>query len=335
MADQSASTGPVVGSVDTGRHARLRRRLGFAAVVACLPYLGLKLLWVCCVDVGVIDRSGLSTAAWIAVNLVTFLMDAAAEVIAYWLTRPGGPRVRTWLVALPMWTASGLLSAIMLAVPFQLVVGLLGSANPSAGDDFLQPWVYGVVYGGFIVEGAALLGAFAIYVHDRHGSVVNAPVRAFTRRVPPAARTAAAVAAGLLAATALARFAWACGAEFGLTAARISDMDSGARVVQATQAALSSAAAGGLAVLARGRSGYRVRLPLAAAWVGSASACSWGGFLGLIGDLVGADHRGSPFMAAVYGAEAVAGLLVLGAGTRALAGKPPRGAAPTDHVTTH
>ncbi|WP_439679952.1 hypothetical protein [Embleya sp. MST-111070] len=167
MAERSAPTGPLVSPVDPGPHAhprreRLRRRLGFAAIVACLPYVGLKLLWVRCVDVGVIDRSRLSTAARIAVNLVTFLMDATAAVIAYWLTRPGGPPVRAWLVALPMWMASGLLSTIMLAVPLQLGVALLGGANPSAADDFLQSWVHGVVYGGFIAEGAVLLGAFDV-----------------------------------------------------------------------------------------------------------------------------------------------------------------------------
>lgn len=297
----------------------LRRRLGFAAVIACLPYLGLKLLWICGSDVGVVDHDKTATGGWIAANMVTFLMDAVAALIAYLLTRPGGPRIRAWLIAVPMWIATGLLSVIMLAVPLNLVGVLFGAPNPFARDGFLDPWVYGVVYGGFIVEGIVLLGAFTMYAHDRLGSAATAPIRVFTRLLPSAVRTAAVVAAGLLAAAAVVRLAWACGAEFGLTADRLDELDGTARLVQAVQAALALAAAAGLALLARGRSTARGRIPLAAAWTGSAAAFGWGGFIGITGALARVDHRPSAFMIAVYIAEALAGFLVVGAGWRGLA----------------
>lgn len=315
---ESTPSAPASPSPALRRRELLRRRLGLAAVAACLPYLGLKLLWICGSDVGVVDHDKASGGGWIAANLVTFLMDAVAALIAYLLTRPGGPRIRAWLVALPMWMASGLLSVIMLAVPLNLVGVLFGAPNPFARDGFLDPWVYGVVYGGFIVEGIVLLGAFAMYAHDRLGPAADAPIRAFTRRIPSAARTAAAVAAGLLAVTAVVRLTWACGAEFGLTADRVDELDGTARLVQAVQGALGLAAGAGLALLARGRSTARPRIPLATAWTGSAAAFGWGGFIGITGALVRVDHRPSVFMIAVYIAEALAGFLVLGAGWRGL-----------------
>ncbi|EME99147.1 hypothetical protein J7W19_04105 [Streptomyces mobaraensis NBRC 13819 = DSM 40847] len=317
----AATAGP--GTVADPRRERLRRRLGFAAVLACLPYLGLKLLWVCGANVGVVDRHRVSHGMWVAVNLATFAMDATAALIAHQMTRPGGPRVRGLFIVLPMWVASGLLAPIMITVPAQTAVALLGGHNPLAKPDgFLEPWVYDLVYSGFIVEGVVLLGAFAMYAHDRVGGVLNGQVRAFARRVPVGVRAVVAVVAGLLAVTAALRLAWGCGADFGLNARQISDMDKASvRPVEAVQGVLALVGAGGLTVLWRGRSEVRVRMPLAAAWVGSAAAFGWGGFIGGLGAMVGADHRPSALMAAVYVAETVAGVLALGAGLRALGHK--------------
>ncbi|MEV7211836.1 hypothetical protein AB0O31_01905 [Kitasatospora cineracea] len=330
MTDTPRGTAPAADPADPAtavparagaRHEALRRRLGLAAVVACLPYLTLKLLWVLGIDVGVVDLHGTGRGTWVLVNLVTFLMDAAAALIAYLLTRPGGPRVRTWLLALPMWMASGLLSVIMIAVPLDAARPLFGGPNPFRDQDgFLQPWVYGVVYGGFIVEGAVLMGAFGLYLHDRHGPLLRTPAAAFARRLPLPVRTAALAAAGLLAATGAVRLAWACGARFGLTAARLAEMDGTARLTQGVQAVLALAAAVGTVVAVRGLTRARVRLPLAAACVGSAAAFGWGGLLGALGTLArSAQHPSSAFMVAVYAAETAAGLLALGAG---LAGLP-------------
>ncbi|MFJ5230980.1 hypothetical protein ACIQBJ_13925 [Kitasatospora sp. NPDC088391] len=310
------------------RRERLRRRLGLAAVIACLPYLGLKLLWVCGVDVGVVDRSRLGVGAWAVANLLTFLMDATAALIARQLARPGGPRMRGPFLALPMWVASGLLAPIMIAVPLQTLAGLFrGQGLLGKPDGFLEPWVFGLVYGGFLVEGVALLGAFALYAHDRLGPVLDAPVRAFARRVPGGVRTAVAVAAGLLAVTAAVRIAWASGAEFGLSAVQVAGANrSSLRLVEAVQGVLALAAAGGLAVLARGRAGTRVRVPLVAAWVGSATAFGWGGFIGGLGAFP-TGRLPTAIATAVCLAEAAAGFLVVGAGLAALGG---RASAPAD-----
>ncbi|NEE28586.1 hypothetical protein G3M53_24405, partial [Streptomyces sp. SID7982] len=81
--------------------------------------------------------------------------------LALLLTRPWGLRVPAWLLVLPMWVASGLLLPIMTAFPVQLVVRLLGGGGgrpvgEGSSEPFLDPWVFGVVYGGFIVQGVAL-----------------------------------------------------------------------------------------------------------------------------------------------------------------------------------
>ncbi|MFD0332153.1 hypothetical protein ACFQZC_38095 [Streptacidiphilus monticola] len=174
----SAATAPAPPAHPDARRGDLRRRLGRAAIVACLPYLTLKLLWVLGVDVGVVDRHRLSHGLWVAVNLATFAMDAVAALVAYRLTKPGDSRVRTWLIALPMWVASGLLSVITISVPLGLAGVPFGTPSPFREVGFLQPWVYAVVYGGFIVEGVVLSGAFAMYVRDRHARVVDEPVAA-------------------------------------------------------------------------------------------------------------------------------------------------------------
>ncbi|MDI2129573.1 hypothetical protein [Yinghuangia seranimata] len=315
-----AATGSVETVVDGGQRERLRRRLGVAAVVACLPYLGLKFLWVCRVDVGVIDHDRVSGAAWAAANGATFVMDAVAALIAFALSRPGGPRVRPWLIVVPMWIASGLLGVIMLAVPVSLAALPFGAPNPFSGDGFLEPWVYALVYGGFIVEGAVLLGAFALYADERWGVWLRSPVRG--TRFTPGWRTAGFVAAGLLAVAAAVRIGWACGVEAGLTAQRIEDLDGVARTVEAVQGLFALAGAVGVFALVGPSAGrVSVRVPVVLAWVGTAVAFGWGGFIGLTGALVGSDHAPSAGMTAVYSAELVAALVAFAGGARVGVGR--------------
>lgn len=222
-----------------------------------------------------------------------------------------------------MWVASGLLAVIMAAVPLSLAGMLFGAQNPFAGDGFLEPWVYALVYGGFIVEGVVLLGAFALYADERWGGLLRSAAADFARhRLTSGLRGAGCAAAALLAAAAAVRVAWACGATSGLSAQRIGELDSTRRVVEATQAGFMLLGAVGLAGLLgalRARQ-VPVRVPLALAWVGGAVAFGWGGALGLTGAFVADDQGPTAAMAAVYSAEASAGLLMLGIGLRALGG---------------
>ncbi|MCF2532291.1 hypothetical protein [Yinghuangia soli] len=314
--------GDAPGAGTVRRRDLLRRRLAWCAVVACAPYLGLKLLWIAGLDAGVVDPGRIDRAAWIAANALTFVMDGVAAFIAYTLTRPATRRGRAWLILPPLWVASGLLAVIMLAVPLGIGGALVGGGpNPFGGDDFLRGWVYGVVYGGFIVEGAVLLGAFVLYAGERWGALLNARRRDLRpalagSRVP--FRGLGAAGAALLAGAGVLRLAWAAGSDFGMTAAWTADRDATSRALDCVQGGLALAGAAGLALLVLRTGGGKVRGPLALAWVGTASAFGWGGWLGLATVVAAPDSelalRTSGLLRAVYTAEMITGLLVLTAG---------------------
>lgn len=302
--------------------ARLRRRLAWWAVAACTPYLMLKLLWIVGIDVGVVDIGKINRGEWVAANLATFAMDAVAAAVAHALTRPRTGRGRAWPILLPMWGATGLLGIIMIAVPLSCVGALAtGSGNPFAGDDFLQGWVYAVVYGGFIVEGAVLVGAFALYAHERWGAFLRFPVRdlaAFPARGRILVRAFAGMAVLFLFAAGVLRVVWAAGSDLGMTDAWIADRDAVARWLDLTQGGLALAGAAGILVLAFGLGGGRVRVPLAAAWTGTAAAGAAGGGMGMVSALASPGSevadRTSGLLQVVYTAEMITGLLVLTAG---------------------
>ncbi|WP_439674592.1 hypothetical protein [Embleya sp. MST-111070] len=299
-------------------HRDLRKRLAWFAVVACSPYLTLKLLWVLGIDVGVVHPDDLDRGRWIAANALTFAMDGIAAWIAYTLARPREVRVRAWLILLPLWVASGLLVVIMVVVPADLLSAAVGlTGNPFSGDDFLRPWVYGVVYGGFIVEGAVLLAAFALYAHERWGALLRTRVRALpdpagTRDAQRFLGTAAAVLLGFVG---VVRLAWGLGADVGVSETWIADRDASGRWMDGVQGGLALVGAVGLLLLVYRVGGARVRGPLAMVWFGAGSAFGWGGWMGLISTGAAPDsrmaERTSRLLHLVYTAEMITGVLVL------------------------
>ncbi|MFH8344444.1 hypothetical protein [Streptomyces sp. NPDC018045] len=306
--------------------------LGRIAVAACTPYLLLKLVWVLGHDIGVVDLGGISRGAWIAANVVTFLMDAVAAAVAYTLTRPFGLRAPAWLLALPLWTASGLLTPLMLAVPTgSAVAALTGTANPMTSGDFLQPWVFVVVYGAFIVEGGALLGAFSVYAHRRWGALLRRRLAAVPAPAPgvrAARRLLGVPAALLLAVLGVVDVLWGLGMPAGAGAAALSARSAVTAASGVVQGLLSLAGAAGLTALLFPRRGawrrLRTRVPLALAWLGSATVFAWGGTLWLSWTAADAltgggasPARGLPGLAGAL--ELVAGLVVLCLGALTLA----------------
>ncbi|MER7205016.1 hypothetical protein ABT363_46375, partial [Streptomyces sp. NPDC000188] len=164
------------------RSGRLRRVLRAVAVVSCLPYLTLKIAWIGGSHLGIPEGSPLldHRASMAAANSVTVLMDGAVIVLALLLTRPWGRRVPAWLLVFPMWVATGLLTPIMTGYPLQLLVRAFGGSvnhGGSKGGPFLDEWVFGVVYTGFILQGLALGTLFALYARDRWGHTWRGPVR--------------------------------------------------------------------------------------------------------------------------------------------------------------
>lgn len=148
-----------------------RRRLVACAltVLACIPYLSLKLAWLAGSSVGI--RAGAETemhgVRYLVGNLVTVGMDLVAVLLVLSLTFRWGRRLPGWLLAAPVWVAAGLLAPIAVGLPVGLVVQGIAGGSATVQDDGLHGWVYGVVYGGFVLQALGLLGAFWWHARER------------------------------------------------------------------------------------------------------------------------------------------------------------------------
>lgn len=148
------------------RVSRLRIRICVATVLACLPYTLLKIAWVLGWGIGVTDAG--FTDISLGANSVTGFMDLVAIVLAVALVHPAGRRIPTFLVAGPLWIGIGLLVPVAGGFAFGSIAQLAtGGGSPAEADGGLQPWVFLVVYGGFVLQ-AVLLGAgFTLYARER------------------------------------------------------------------------------------------------------------------------------------------------------------------------
>ena len=258
------------------RTSRSRSVLRAVAILSCLPYLSLKICWIAGGRIGIPDGSSLleHRTTMAVANSVTVVMDGAVIVLALLLTRPWGLRTPAWLLAFPMWAATGLLAPIMAGFPLQLLVKAFGgSVNDSSGGDggkaaFLDEWVFGVVYTGFIVQGLALGALFVLYARDRWGHLW----RGHVWDLPAASRTGArrtAVAAALIALVpATLHLLWATGSTFGLNEGRIEQRTTDFHVLEALDVLyLCAAVTGGLLIAFRWGRGLPVKVPLALAWL--------------------------------------------------------------------
>ncbi|MFJ3310245.1 hypothetical protein ACIPSA_46085 [Streptomyces sp. NPDC086549] len=313
----TSSTAPAPALVATGPRRRLLR---LVAIVACLPYLCLKLAWIAGSHLGIPDGSPLlkHRVTMVVANGLTVLMDAAVIVLALLLTQQWGRRVPSWLLAAPMWVATGLLAPIMVGFPLQMVVH--GGTN--SGDDrpFLDGWVFGVVYGGFIVQGLALGALFVGYARERWGHLWQGRVRELPARSAPAAQRATAVTAAVLALVpGTLRLLWACGFTTGRAG--------GNRLMEVVFLGFLAAAVTGAWQLAfrRGRP-LPVTVPLALAWVGSGAAACWGAWLSLT-PLAGVDDSAdgpTQLQNLAYAGQTITGILVAVLGARFFAERSAR-----------
>ena len=152
--------------------ARVLRAL---AIAACAPYLALKISWASGSHIGIPDGSILLEhhKATIAGSVESALLDSMVVVLVLLLTQQWGRRVPAWLLILPVWAATGLLSPIVVGYPLQLGARLLGGTAAPSGEPvarpFLHEWVFTVVYTGFIVQALALGALFVLYARSRWG----------------------------------------------------------------------------------------------------------------------------------------------------------------------
>ncbi|MFC9908226.1 hypothetical protein [Streptomyces sp. NPDC059862] len=304
---------------------RSRRLLRAVAIVSCVPYLALKVAWIAGSHIGIPQGSPLleHRGSMAVANAITVLLDGAVIVLALVLTRPWGLRVPAWLLAFPVWVATGLLAPIMAGFPIQLLADVLAGTPGSAPGDsepFLDAWVFGVVYSGFIVQGFALGALFVPYTRDRWGRLWQGRVWELPAGVIGAAQRAVAAAAAVLAPLPFAvHLLWACGGTAGLDEARVADRTSGFHVMEALSAAfLAMAVTGGFLLAFRRGRALPVKLPLALAWVGSAATVCWAAWLSLA-PLTDVADEPTPLMNLAYAGQMIVGILVACLGVHFLA----------------
>ncbi|MET9660233.1 hypothetical protein [Streptomyces sp. NPDC006510] len=302
------------------RRPGARTALRTLTIVSTLPYIALKTAWVAGSRIGIPDGSPLldHRTTMIVANGITILLDSAVVLLALLLTQSWGRRVPAWLLVLPMWVASGLLLPIMTGYPLQLVAGLVrgdGTGTGSGEPPFLHEWVFGVVYGGFILQGLALGTLFALYARDSWGRLWQGTLGDL-RPSPtgPALRTTAVLASLLAIAPAVLHLMWATGSAAGLNEGRAADRNSAFYVMESLNALFAVAAAAGVLLLAfRRRSALPLAVPLALAWAGSGASACWGGWLSLAA-LTGAEdisEQPTPAMMLIYGVQMLLGALVV------------------------
>ncbi|MFG2904319.1 hypothetical protein ACGF13_04545 [Kitasatospora sp. NPDC048286] len=303
----------------------LRAGAAWTAVAATGPYLTLKLLWLTGHPVGSDDPGGMDRL-WL-VNLLTFGMDAIAVALALAFVRPWGRRAPAGLVAFPMWVATGLLGTILVALPLYLLSLLvLGPERADPDDKGVGDWVFLVVYGGFAVQGLALLTAFALYarrrwaglLRERIGDLPDSPTLAVQRSL-------ACVAALLAVGVAAGRAYWALGGAAGLPQVMVEERNRGVAVMDGVCAVMAVAAAAALLVLVfRFRPGRRLLGPLLVVWTAAGSLFGWGAWqvvaFGATTTRVTELRMAVPgLMPLVQAAQVVAAVLVLAVGAMALA----------------
>jgi hypothetical protein len=160
---------------------QLRRAALVVAVLATLPYLVLKLLWLTGSTIGTTDRHGLdemSSTRFVAGNSITVLLMVVAAVFVVALTRPWADRVPARLVFVLAAGATGLLGPILVGLPIGIAVQAVarGEVGP-AEDTGMAPWVFAVVYCGFGLLGLAMAILVIAHVLDRWGSLITQPPR--------------------------------------------------------------------------------------------------------------------------------------------------------------
>ena len=155
---------------------RLRRVMLVVAVMATLPYLVLKLLWLSGSKVGMTDRGvdEMSSGRFVAGNTITVLLMVVAAALAFALTRPWADRVPApWVFVLGA-GATGLLAPILVGLPIGVGVQAVASGRLGPADDTgLAPWVFGIVYTGFGLLGLALAVLMIQHVLHRWGGLVS------------------------------------------------------------------------------------------------------------------------------------------------------------------
>ncbi|MCK1796505.1 hypothetical protein MTQ01_10885 [Streptomyces sp. XM4193] len=332
---------------------RVRKAFCALAIIGCLPYLGLKLLWLGGSRAGIPADSVLlegDGTMLLAINALTLVMDALVVLLALALVRPWGRGLPAAPLLLPLWAATGLLAPMMSAVPGQTLLALFSDRPSTSGTEaqaFLDGWVSQVVYGSFTVQGLALGVLLIGYLRDRWGHLVRGRARDLpSTRGDLLLRVPAGAAVAVAAVTATVHLLWAAGTGWGLEEEYAQRLDAGLRLNEAGHTFFALAAVTALLSLVfRVLPNLRLRTAVLLGWVGGSTLASWGGWWLLmafasVGGRDGGEQGTTAVQWFTYSAQMTSGVLVLLTSVR-LAGRyldapraRPRPTDPTNAVRT-
>jgi hypothetical protein len=149
------------------------------ALVATVPYLVLKVMWLAGSDVGVSGGSTvdeMDSTRFEVGNTVTVVLMLVAAGFVVALTRPSAEKVPATLVLVLGAGATGLLAPIVLGLPVGMVVQSVAEGNPGPSEDAgLQPWVFGVVYSSFGLLALAMGVLLLSHAARRWASLIADP----------------------------------------------------------------------------------------------------------------------------------------------------------------
>ncbi|MEU8108939.1 hypothetical protein AB0C18_35055 [Nonomuraea muscovyensis] len=243
------------------------------AIAAMLPYLTLKILWMAGNPLG-LDQAFVADPTVVALNAMTFGMDAVGLVMALGFIMRWGMRLPAWLVLLPLWVGTGLLSVVVATTPLSVLVEG-ADVLPSAGP--IQPWVFAVVYSGFVAQGVGLMVSFALYARDRWPHVFTTAVT--DRPVTLTTPFQIVVARGALLVTLLLggiRLAWAFGVTAGLPGGMADAYSPSSAFQDGLKGLLAIGAGAALVAMVTGTGRTAFWKPLVVAWLGAGAMFGWG-----------------------------------------------------------
>jgi hypothetical protein len=258
-----------------------RQIVGYAAIAFMLPYLGIKIAWISGAPVGMLNKNMVAEPGMLALNILTFFMDAVAVLLALTFTHNCGLRAPAWPMLFPMWVGTGFLTPIAVAWPSVILARMLGPGSdqsPSSAPAMLEPWVTRMVYTSFACQGLALMTAFILYARARWGALLRAQIGE-VQPPRPAITLLGNAASMVAAAVGTMHLLWAAGAPLGLPQFLLQSRDANFYLLHATFGLAALGAAAGIVMLVNRRGRWPLWVPLSLAWTGSGAMFSWGSWL--------------------------------------------------------
>ncbi|WP_147915337.1 hypothetical protein [Ruania zhangjianzhongii] len=146
-------------------------------IVAIVPYIGLKALWLTGSTVGLRGTAAaaeMHSGRMMVGNNITIVLELLAVLLALAFTRPWGRRIPAWIVLGLGAGATGLLAPVVLGVPLGSLLQLAISGSVRTGGmSEMSPWAFALVYGGFGLLAVALAILGWRYVRSRWGDVLQ------------------------------------------------------------------------------------------------------------------------------------------------------------------